>query len=94
MAKEGNIQGCKILAKQLIQLRKQKTRTFTATSKIQGIGYQNKAMGANAKLAGAMGVAGKTMADMNRLMKPEQIAATLNEFGKQSMKMDMTEEMS
>lgn len=51
-------------------------------------------MGANAKLAGAMGVAGKTMADMNRVMKPEQIAATLNEFGKQSMKMDMTEEMS
>lgn len=51
-------------------------------------------MGANAKLAEAMGAAGSTMADMNRLMKPEQIAATMNNFGRESMKMDMSEEMS
>lgn len=50
-------------------------------------------MGANVKLAEAMGVAGKTMSDMNRLMKPEQVAATVNAFGRESMKMDMTEEM-
>lgn len=50
-------------------------------------------MGANVKLADAMGIAGKTMADMNRLMKPEQVAATVNAFGRESMKMDMSEEM-
>lgn len=77
-----------------MQLRKQKTRTYAASSKVKSIGIQNKAMGANAKLAQAMGTAGKTMSDMNKLMKPEQVMATVNAFGKESMKMDMTEEMS
>ncbi|GJQ72088.1 hypothetical protein Trydic_g3185 [Trypoxylus dichotomus] len=93
LAKDGNRDGCRILAKQLVQLRKQKTRTFQANSKIQSIGLQNKAMQANVKLADAMGVAGKTMADMNNILKPEQVAATVNAFGQASMKMDMTEEM-
>lgn len=94
MAKEGNTEGCKLLAKQLVQLRKQKTRSYTAGSKVQGISAQHKAMGANVKLADAMGVAGRTMSDMNRIMKPEQIAANINAFTKESMKMDMTDEMS
>lgn len=51
-------------------------------------------MGANVKLAESMGVAGRTMADMNRIMKPEQIAATVNAFTKENMKMEMTDEMS
>ena len=33
-AKAGNKQACTVLAKQLIQLRKQKTRTYTATSQV------------------------------------------------------------
>ncbi|CAH2269289.1 jg15065 [Pararge aegeria aegeria] len=33
MAKEGNNEGCKMLAKQLVQMRKQKTRLYTANSK-------------------------------------------------------------
>ncbi|RZC33512.1 Snf7 domain containing protein [Asbolus verrucosus] len=93
LAKEGNNEGCRLLAKQLVQLRKQKNRSYSASSKVQGISAQNKAMGANVKLANAMGVAGKTMSDMNRLMKPEQIAANVNAFTKESMKMDMTDEM-
>lgn len=46
------------------------------------------------KLADAMGTAGKTMSDMNRIMKPEQIAATVNAFSRENMKMAMTDEMS
>lgn len=94
LAKEGNKEGCIVLARQLVQLRKQKTRTFAANSKIKGIGFQNKAMQANVKLADVMGQAGKTMQDMNSIMKPEQIAANVNAFSRESMKMDMTEEMS
>ena len=33
-AKAGNKQACTVLAKQLVQLRKQKTRTYTATSQV------------------------------------------------------------
>ncbi|XP_018323738.1 charged multivesicular body protein 2b [Agrilus planipennis] len=92
-AKEGNNDACKSLALQLVQLRKQKTRSYAASGKIKSVGYQNKAMGANLKLAGAMNVAGKTMSDMNKIMKPEQIAANVNAFSREAMKMDMTEEM-
>lgn len=34
MANAGNNEACKILAKQLVQLRKQKTRVFSANSKV------------------------------------------------------------
>ncbi|GLV34562.1 Charged multivesicular body protein 2b [Carabus blaptoides fortunei] len=93
LAKEGNKEGCAILAKQLINLRKQKTRTFAAGSKVQSIGAQNKAMAANVKLAGAMGTASKAMGATNRLLRPEKIAADARAFGEASMKMDMTDEM-
>ncbi|XP_060521896.1 charged multivesicular body protein 2b-B [Cylas formicarius] len=93
LAKEGNNEGCRLLAKQLVQLRKQKNRSYAASSKITGIQFQNKAMGANQKLAESMGVAGKSMANMNKLMRPEQIAATVNAFSRENMKMEMTDEM-
>ena len=34
------------------------------------------------------------MTEMNKVMKPEQMARDMQEFTKQSMKMEMTEEMS
>ena len=34
------------------------------------------------------------MSDMNKIMDPQKTAATLKEFEKQNMKMEMTEEMS
>ncbi|CAG9863857.1 unnamed protein product [Phyllotreta striolata] len=93
LAKQGDKEGCKILAKQLIALRKQKQRTYTANSKIQNIAFQNKNISANVKLADAMSVAGKTMGDMNKIMNPEQISATINAFSRENMKMEMTDEM-
>jgi charged multivesicular body protein 2B len=51
-------------------------------------------MGANMKLANAMTATAKTMTDMNRLMKPEQVAVDMRAFGQASMKLDMTDEMS
>ncbi|XP_050298979.1 charged multivesicular body protein 2b-B [Anthonomus grandis grandis] len=93
LAQQGNNEGCRILAKQLVQLRKQKTRSYAASSKVTGIQFQNKAMGANVKLAESMGVAGKTMANMNKIMNPEQVSATVNAFSRENMKMEMTDEM-
>lgn len=50
-------------------------------------------MGANVKLAGAMTTATQSLTAMNKVMQPEKLNATLQEFGKASAKMDMTEEM-
>ncbi|VVC92180.1 unnamed protein product [Leptidea sinapis] len=93
MAKEGNNEGCKVLAKQLVQLRKQKTRMLTANSKISSVQIQNKAMGANIAIAGAMGTTAKTMGSMNKIMNPQQIARDMEAFKHASAKMDMTDEM-
>ena len=46
----GNKEACKILAKQLIQVRKQKTRTYQASAQISSIGSKQKIMHANQKV--------------------------------------------
>merc|ERR1712119_56494 len=73
-AKMGNKQAATVLAKQLINVRKQKTRTYSATSKVQAVGSASKAMGANVKLAETMKTTTQTMGNMNKLMNPEQVA--------------------
>lgn len=93
-AKAGNKEACTLLAKQLIQLRKQKTRTIAANSKITSVGYQNKNMGANIALTGAMASTAKTMGTMNKLMRPEAIAADMHAFQRANAQMEMTDEMS
>lgn len=92
-AKEGNKQVCTVLAKQLVQVRKQKARTYTASSKVQAVGAQSKTMHANVKLADAMATTAKTMGEVNKNIKPQDIARTMQEFEKQTTKMGMTEEI-
>ncbi|OWR41602.1 putative Charged multivesicular body protein 2B [Danaus plexippus plexippus] len=93
MAKEGNNEGCKILAKQLVQMRKQKTRMYAANSKISSVQIHNKAMGANIAIAGAMGTTAKTMGNINKILNPAQISKDMEAFKVASAKMDMTDEM-
>lgn len=92
-AKQGNKQAVTILAKQLIALRNQKTKSFATGSKIQAIGNQQKMMHSNMKMASAMGTTTKTMVQMNKVMDPQKTMKTMQEFEKESMKMGMTEEM-
>ncbi len=58
-AKLGNKQVCAMYAKQLVQLRKQKTRMYTAGSQIGAVGAQAKVMQANQNMAGAMATTAK-----------------------------------
>ena len=62
-------------------------------TKIMSMNAQTKVMGANVKLAGAMTTATQSMTAMNKVIKPEQLNKTMQDFGKASAKMDMTEEM-
>jgi len=66
---------------------------FLFSMKIMSLNAQTKVMGANVKLAGAMTTATQSMTAMNKVMKPEQLSKTMQDFGKASAKMDMTEEM-
>jgi len=92
-AKQGNKQAVAVLAKQLVNLRKQKTKTYAVGSKMQAIGTQGKMMHSNMKMADAMGTTTKSMVAMNKVMDPQKTAQTMREFERQNAKMEMTEEM-
>ena len=50
-------------------------------------------MGANVKMSQAMAETSKTMTNMNKMMNPQQVAKTMQEFDVANTKMGMTEEM-
>ncbi|XP_072301204.1 charged multivesicular body protein 2Ba [Eucyclogobius newberryi] len=93
MAKSGNREACKILAKQLVQLRKQKNRTYAVSSKVTSMSTQTKLMNSQMKMAGAMSSSAKTMAAVNKKMDPQKTLKTMQDFQKENMKMGMTEDM-
>ncbi|KAB7500601.1 Charged multivesicular body protein 2b [Armadillidium nasatum] len=88
-----NKEALRVLAKQLVQIRKQKNRTYAANSRITSVASQQKVMHANVKLSDAMGATAKTMGNMNKIMNPAQVAQTMQEFEKASTKLDMSEEV-
>ena len=90
--KQGNKQAATVLAKQLVQMRKQKTRTFVVQSQVRGANSQSKVMGANVKLAESMGQTTKVMGQMNKMVDPQKMAKTMMEFERENAKMEMTEE--
>ncbi|XP_017279381.1 charged multivesicular body protein 2Ba [Kryptolebias marmoratus] len=93
MAKSGNREACKILAKQLVQLRKQKNRTYAVSSKVTSMSTQTKVMNSQMKMAGAMSTSAKTMQAVNKKMDPQKTLKTMQDFQKENMKMGMTEDM-
>lgn len=93
MAKSGNRDACKILAKQLVQLRKQKNRTYAVSSKVTSMSTQTKLMNSQMKMAGAMSSTAKTMQAVNKKMDPQKTLKTMQDFQKENMKMGMTEDL-
>jgi len=92
-AKEGNREVCTILAKQLVQMRKAKTRTYAAKGKVATVGTTAKVMQANTKMAEVMGETTKAIGQMNKVMNPAKLNKTLQEISKETTKMEMTDEM-
>ncbi|CAG0900833.1 unnamed protein product [Cyprideis torosa] len=94
MAKDPkNNDAIKIMAKQLVNIRKQKSRALNAKTKVSGVSAQAHTMAANVKMADAMKTATGAMGQMNKQMNPQEMAHTMQEFSRQNMKMGMTEEM-
>lgn len=80
MAKIGNKEACRVLAKQLVHLRKQKTRTFAVSSKVTSMSTQTKVMNSQMKMAGAMSTTAKTMQAVNKKMDPQKNITNNAEF--------------
>lgn len=65
-AKLGNKDVAKIHAKQVIRIRKQRTRSYTAGAQMSAVQNQMSVMEANNRMAKAMGASAKEMKKMNK----------------------------
>ncbi|XP_044492552.1 vacuolar protein sorting-associated protein 2 homolog 3 [Mangifera indica] len=92
-AKTGNEGATKILAQQLIRLRKQIANLQGSRAQIRGIATHTQAMHAQSSVAVGMKGATKAMAAMSKQMDPTKQVKVVREFQKQSAQMDMTTEM-
>lgn len=92
-AKQGNKQAATTLAKQLIQVRNQKTKSMAMSGKMTALNHQTKTMASTAKMAQTMGATAKTMGKMNAQFDPVKVQKTMQEFERESTKMEMSEEM-
>ncbi|CAB02699.2 Charged multivesicular body protein 2b [Caenorhabditis elegans] len=93
LAAKGHNDAARHLAKQLVQLRNQKTKSIGMSARISGVQAQNSHMQSMAKMGSAMGTTVKTMKAMNAQMPLEKVAANMREFQMAQEKMGLTEEM-
>lgn len=88
-AKKGDTVQAKTLAKHLIKLRQEKVRAIEAKSKISSITSHANSIKVNSKLADVMSKSASAMSQMNKQLKPEQVAQQVNQFQAETMKMDI-----
>ncbi|KAK2177752.1 hypothetical protein NP493_582g03050 [Ridgeia piscesae] len=107
VAKKGDKQVLAILAKQLVNVRKQKAKIFVVGSKMQSLGTQQRVRGClmatNAVMVDAISKTTEVcafcvlwfqgMKEMSKALDPGKMQETMKEFGMENARMSMTEDM-
>ncbi|KAL1459807.1 hypothetical protein WDU94_011761 [Cyamophila willieti] len=93
MAKEGQMESVKIMAKDLVRTRKYAKKFMMMKANIQAVSLKIQTLRSQNAMAEAMKGCSRAMQSMNRQMNLPQIQRILGEFEKQSEIMDMKEEM-
>lgn len=93
MAKEGQMESVKIMAKDLVRTRKYAKKFMMMKANIQAVSLKIQTLRSQNAMAEAMKGCSRAMQSMNRQMNLPQIQRILSEFEKQSEMMDMKEEM-
>ncbi|CAH1799966.1 unnamed protein product [Owenia fusiformis] len=93
MAKEGQMDAVKIMAKDLVRTRRYVKKFILMRANIQAVSLKIQTLKANNSMATAMKGVTKAMQRMNAQLKLPQIQKIMMEFEKQSEIMDMKEEM-
>ncbi|EJT47293.1 class E Vps protein of the ESCRT-III complex, Did4p [Trichosporon asahii var. asahii CBS 8904] len=92
-AKAGNMNACKILAKDLVRTRRYMQKFTQMRVQLQAVSLRMQTLRSNESMAQAMRGATRAMGQMNRSLNLPQIQRIMNEFEKESATMDMKEEM-
>ena len=93
MAKAGQMDAVKIMAKDLVRTRNYIKKFITMRANIQAISLKVQTLKSQASMANAMKGVTKAMKSMNNKMNLPQIQKIMMEFEKQSEIMDMKEEV-
>lgn len=93
MAKEGQMDAVKIMAKDLVRTRRYVKKFMLMKANIQAVSLKIQTLRSQNAMAQAMKGVTKAMQNMNRQLNLPQIQRILQEFEKQSEIMDMKEEM-
>ncbi|XP_076445201.1 charged multivesicular body protein 2a-like [Babylonia areolata] len=93
MAKQGQMDAVKIMAKDLVRTRRYVKKFIALRANIQAVALKVQTLKANNTMAQAMKGVTKAMATMNKQLKLPQIQKIMMEFEKQSEMMDMKEDM-
>jgi len=93
MAKQGQMDAVKIMAKDLVRTRRYVKKFILMKANIQAVSLKIQTLKSNDAMAQAMKGVTKAMATMNKQLKLPQIQKIMMEFEKQSEIMEMKEEM-
>ncbi|KAG8927662.1 ESCRT-III subunit protein did4 [Tulasnella sp. 418] len=92
-AKAGQMNACKIMAKDLVRTRRYVQKFYQMRTQLQAVGLRIQTLRSNQQMADAMRGATRAMASMNRGLNLPQIQRIMNDFERESATMDMKEEM-
>ncbi|XP_033633639.1 charged multivesicular body protein 3-like [Asterias rubens] len=92
-AKKGQKDVCKILAKEIVNSRKAKTRIHTSKAQLNSVSMQMKNQLAVIRMSGALSKSTEVMKYMQQLCKVSEVQATMMEMSKEMMKAGIIEEM-
>merc|ERR1719183_1469329 len=93
MAKQGQMDAVKIMAKDLVRTRRYVKKFMLMRANIQAVSLKIQTLKSQNSMAQAMKGVTKAMMMMNKQMKLPEIQKIMQEFEKQSEIMDMKEEM-
>merc|ERR1711978_106688 len=93
MAKQGQMDAVKIMAKDLVRTRRYVKKFMLMRANIQAVSLKIQTLKSQSAMAQAMKGVAKAMGNMNKQMKLPEIQKIMMEFEKQSEIMDMKEEM-
>ncbi|XP_073994507.1 vacuolar protein sorting 2 [Rhodnius prolixus] len=93
MAKEGQMEAVKIMAKDLVRTRRYENKFMLMKANIQAVSLKIQTLRSQNAMAQAMKGVSRAMQSMNKQLNLPQIQKILQEFEKQSEIMDMKEEI-
>ena len=93
MAKQGQMDAVKIMAKDLVRTRRYQTKFVNMRAQLQAVGLRLQTLQSTQEMTNAMRGMTRVMTLMNNQMKLPQMQKIMMEFAKQNEMLDMKEEM-